>query len=87
MKFCIVYGLNLFDLACTLYARHIGAAELNPFMQSVQVMILYKTVFVGGLLAWLASRPEQAAQWGIRISTAAYAGLCIWHCMGICMML
>lgn len=80
------YLLNLFDLACTLYALDMGAKELNPFMQSVPFMVFYKIVVVGGLLFWLASRSERVARKGIKACTVAYAALAVWHCVGISMM-
>ena len=73
------YTLNLLDLALTLYALNMGAEELNPFMQSVPVMIFYKVIIVGGLLLWLNNRKEPAAKHGRRLVTLVYAGLCFYH--------
>lgn len=75
------YTLNLLDLAFTLYALKHGAVELNPFMQSVPVMVFYKIVIVGGLLFWLSKRTEPIAKHGRRLVTLVYAGLCIYHAM------
>ena len=75
----IIYVLNLFDLACTLYALRIGAVELNPLMASVPVMVVYKLAVVGLLTAWLSRRREPMAQIGVRICTAVYAGIAVYH--------
>ena len=80
------YALNLFDLLCTLYALSMGAEELNPLMQSVQVLVAYKVVVVGGLLWWLSGRPERAARIGLKICTAAYAALAVYHVVGLILM-
>ena len=74
-----VYLLNLFDLACTLTALRLGAVELNPLMESVPVMAVYKVVVVGGLLWWLSRRPEKLAKTGLRLCTAAYTILACYH--------
>lgn len=77
------YLLNLFDLACTLFALDMGAQELNPFMQSVPVMIFWKVIAVGGLLLWLSDRPERIARYGVFIITAVYAAVDLWHIVNI----
>ena len=74
-----VYALNLIDLACTLYAVQLGAMELNPLMSSVQVMVVYKLVVVGLLTAWLSRRREWIARLGLRLCTAVYAGIAVYH--------
>lgn len=43
------YLLNLLDLYLTLHAIHMGCTELNPLMQSIPIMVAYKTIVVGGL--------------------------------------
>lgn len=78
-----VYTLNLIDLLCTLYAVWLGAQELNPLMQSVPVLIVYKVIIVGGLLWWLSGRPERAAKIGLLICTAVYAVLAVYHVVGL----
>lgn len=73
------YILNLFDLACTLLALRLGAQELNPLMSSVPVLIVYKLFAVGLLLAWLSRRREKLARAGLRLCTAVYAALALYH--------
>lgn len=80
-----LYILNLFDLCCTLHAVSRWARELNPLMRNIPFMVFYKVVILGGLLRWLSQRREQAAIWGIKICTAVYAALAVWHCVGIIM--
>lgn len=75
----IAYFLNLVDLACTLYAISIGATELNPMMRYVPVMVVYKLVVVGLLMAWLSRRPERLARLGLWVCTAVYAVLAVYH--------
>lgn len=75
----ILYALNLFDLACTLYVLSMGAVEMNPMMSSVPVMVVYKLAVVGLLLAWLSRRREKLARVGLRLCTAVYAALALYH--------
>ena len=87
------YTLNLLDLAFTLYALAHGAAELNPLMRCVPIMIAYKTVIVGALCLWLQRvantenvLPNTAnvlAKYGLWAITAVYAGICGWHLINI----
>ena len=79
----LAYILNLIDLLCTLYAQSMGCTELNPLMRSVPVLVAYKVIIVGGLLWWLSGRPERAARMGLRICTAVYAALAVYHCIGL----
>ena len=78
----ILYALNLFDLACTLYVLSMGAVEMNPMMSSVPVMVVYKLAVVGLLLAWLSRRREKLARAGLRLCTAVYAALALYHLEG-----
>ena len=73
------YVLNLIDLACTLCALSLGAMELNPLMASVPVMVVYKLVVVGLLAAWLSRRRERIDRMGLRLCTAVYAGMAVYH--------
>ena len=75
----IVYILSLVDLACTLLALRLGCWELNPLMQSVPVLVVYKLVVVGLLAAWLSRRQERLARTGLRLCTAVYAVLACYH--------
>ena len=77
------YTLNIADLVCTLIALEHGATELNPLMQNVPIMIIYKVIVVGALLWWLSQRHENATRWGLRICIAVYTALAFWHCVGI----
>ena len=79
MSSVIPYALNLIDLACTLYALRLGVTELNPLMRCVPVMVVYKVIIVGALLCWLSRRTERAAKVGLRICTAVYAALDLYH--------
>jgi hypothetical protein len=80
-----VYLLNLADLALTLYALSVGCRELNPLMQSVPAMVVYKVIIVGGLCWWLSRRAERIAKRGLTLCAAAYGGLLIYHIHGIFM--
>ena len=73
----ILYALNLFDLACTLYVLSMGAVEMNPMMSSVPVMVVYKLAVVGLLLAWLSRRREKLARAGLRLCTAVNAAIAL----------
>lgn len=74
------YILNLIDLAFTIHALRNGAVELNPFMRCVPIMVFYKIVIVGILLAWLSKRPERVA---LATITVAYAAVNVWHIINI----
>ena len=67
------YLLNLLDLLFTLYALPMGARELNPLLQSVPFMILYK-VFVVGAACYLL-RGKRI----LRFTAALYAVVDLWH--------
>ena len=79
----LVYLLNLFDLACTLYALPLGAEELNPLMASVPVMVGYKVVIVGALLWWLSTRKERAARYALYVATVVYGAVDVYHIINI----
>ena len=82
----MLYILNLFDLAFTIYALNSGIREMNPLMQSVPVMVIYKVVIVGGF-CWILHRfakgGNEVARRGTIICTAGYASLAVWHIVGI----
>ena len=82
-KSMLVYLLNLFDLACTLYALSLGAEELNPLMASVPVMVVYKLAVVGGLAAWLSRRPERAARYALHVAAVVYGAVDVYHIINI----
>lgn len=84
------YILNLFDLVCTLYVMSIGVGELNPLFRdphTIPVMIFCKVFLVGGLLWWLSHRTERIAHIGLKVCSAAYAAVAVWHLTGIAMIL
>lgn len=77
------YILNLFDLAFTLLALRRGAAELNPLMRCVPVMVCYKTLFMGAGMWWLSRRPERIARNGMNMLTAFYGAVNVWHIVNL----
>ena len=79
----MLYLLNLFDLACTLYALARGAMELNPLMASVPVMVVYKLIVVGVLAAWLSRRPERAARYALYVAAVVYGAVDVYHIINI----
>ena len=81
----LVYLLNLFDLACTLYALPLGAVELNPLMRSVTMMLWYKGAVVPLFALWLDRRGTREARRGLRICAGIYGAVCLWHAVGIWM--
>ena len=83
----IAYALNLIDLSCTLWALHYGVMEMNPLMQSVTVMVVYKVIIVGVLLWWLSHQRERLARYVLYIATMVYGAVCLWHAIGIWMMM
>ena len=78
-----VYLLNLLDLACTLYALRIGAMELNPLMESIPAMVVYKLVVVGALLWWLSRQRGRLVRVGLNICTVVYATLDLYHLISL----
>lgn len=74
----MLYSLNILDLLFTLYALSLGAVELNPLMQCVPIMVVYKTIVVGALCWWLRSET-----FAIRLLTAVYAAVCTYHIFGL----
>ena len=77
------YILNLFDLGFTLYALSHGVKELNPFMQCVPFQIFYKVFVVGALLYGLSKVNSRLARFGLKIATAVYAVVNVWHIVNI----
>ena len=75
----IAYLLNLLDLCFTLRALGHGGVELNPLMQSVPVMVVYKTVVAGALCGWLSHKVEREAKVGLNICAAVFAAVDVWH--------
>lgn len=76
----IAYLLNLADLFLTLHALQHGGVEMNPLLQNPAVMVAWKVCGVGILCALLnhfALNGNKAAQWGLRICSAAFAAACI----------
>lgn len=83
----IAYVFNLLDLICTLWALHYGVMEMNPLMQSVTVMVAYKVIIVGILLWWLSHQRKHLAHYALYIITVVYGAVCLWHIVGIWMMM
>lgn len=79
----MLYLLNLADLLFTLHALSHGGVELNPFMQNIPFMVVYKTIVVGALCWWLRSRRERVARTGLHMITVAYAAVNLWHIINI----
>lgn len=77
------YILNLFDLLCTLCAMQLGVEELNPLMQAVPFMVFYKVAVVGALIWWLSTRKERLARFGLKLCSAVYGALCLYHLVGL----
>lgn len=77
------YAMNLIDLACTIHALRHGAAELNPVMRCLPLMILYKVVIIGALCLWLGNRREAIARVGLGICTAAFGAVDLWHMVNL----
>lgn len=73
------YVLNVLDLLFTLHALDNGAMELNPLMQSIPAMVVYKAVAVGVLCWWLGTRRETIARNGLKVCTALFAAVDIYH--------
>jgi hypothetical protein len=78
----ILYILNLFDLCFTLHAISRGAAELNPLMRNIPFMVAWKVLGIG-FLCWLlnhfANGGNMVARRGLKICTAAFAAVNLWH--------
>lgn len=79
----IAYALNLIDLFCTLWALRHGAAELNPLMREVAVMVGYKVVIVWGLLWWLSLRRERSARYALYVAAVVYGAVDVYHIINI----
>lgn len=79
----IAYALNLIDLSCTLWALRHGAAELNPLMREVTVMVGYKVVIVGALLWWLSRQRERAARYALYVAAVVYGAVDVYHMINI----
>lgn len=73
------YILNLFDLAFTLHAINHGGVELNPILQSVPFMVAYKTILIPALIWWLARSSLPIAQRGLKLCTAVFAVVNLYH--------
>jgi hypothetical protein len=79
----IAYLLNLVDLAFTLHALRHWAVELNPLMQDIPTMMIYKVFVVGALCYWLNKRQERVARIGLNVLAAAFAAVDVWHIVNI----
>lgn len=79
----IAYALNLLDLFCTLWALRHGAAELNPLMREVTVMVGYKVIIVGALLWWLSLRRERSARYALYVAAVVYGAVDLYHAFNL----
>ena len=78
-----LYLLNLADLFFTIHALRHGAVELNPFMQSIPVMTIFK-VFVVGFWIWVLTKVNsRLARFGLNVCTAVFAVVNAWHIYNI----
>lgn len=75
----MTYLLNLTDLLFTLHAIRHGGVELNPLLQSIPIMILYKVILVGILCWWLGKRKEKIAHIGLIVCTVWFGAVNLWH--------
>lgn len=75
----LIYTLNLLDLLFTLYALHLGATELNPFMQCIPLQIFYKVFVVGFILRWLSKQDTKISRVGLRACMIVYGALDLYH--------
>ena len=82
-----VIGLNWLDLICTLWALRLGCVELNPLMQSVTVMLWHKAAAIPALVLWLKHCGTREARWGLALCAGVYGAVCLWHVVGICMIM
>ena len=81
----ILYILNLFDLCFTLRAISKGATELNPLMRNVHFMVAWKVLGVG-FFCWVLEKLAKnfrVARWGLKICTAAFAAVNVWHIVNL----
>lgn len=79
----IAYILNLLDLAFTLFALRHGARELNPLMQNIPGMIVYKIFIVGAVCYGLSKVDSRLARIGLKMITAVFAAVDLWHIYNI----
>lgn len=82
-----VIGLNWLDLICTLWALRRGCTELNPLLRSVVTMVWYKIAIVPLLALWLNLQGTQEARRALGICTIVYGVVCLWHAVGIWMIM
>lgn len=75
----MTYLLNLTDLLFTIHAISHGGVELNPLLQSIPVMILYKVILVGILCWWLGKREESIARYGLKLTALWFGAVDLWH--------
>ena len=81
----MTYPLNLLDLLFTLHALRHGARELNPLLQSIPVMIIYKVFVVGILCWWLGTRKEPIARYGLKLTALWFGAVNVWHIYNLLM--
>lgn len=79
----MTYLLNLTNLIFTLHAIRHGGVELNPLLQSIPIMILYKVFVVGILCWWLGTREEPIAKIGLIVCSVLFGAVNLWHIYNI----
>jgi hypothetical protein len=75
--------LNLLDLIFTLHAITHGGVELNPLLQSVPLMLVYKLTIIPALIWWLSGSDLPIAKRGMKFCTAVFAAVNLWHIVNI----
>lgn len=88
----LAYTLNLADLFLSLHAIRNGATELNPLLQSVPVMVVWKGAVVWAL-CWLlyvfatdirvGHKAQKLSRRGLRICAAVFAVAVVYHVINI----
>ena len=81
----MTYPLNILDLLFTLHALRHGARELNPLLQSIPIMIIYKVFVVGILCWWLGTRKEKIARYGLKLTALWFGTVDLWHIYNLLM--
>ena len=79
----MTYPLNLLDLCFTLCALNHDIPEANPLLRHTVFMVFYKVVVIGVLCWWLNRRSEPIARYGLKVLTAVYGVVNVWHVMNL----
>ena len=79
----MTYLLNLLDLCFTLCGIQWGIPEGNPLLRNTAFMVVYKVLIIGALCWWLNRRSEPIARYGLKVLTAVYGAVNVWHVMNL----